>query len=98
MEANLLGIREVEGMLEIYLKEWNIRKNSLHIITNKKNFSSINRNLISNYLNIKNKIIEIKENKIYHIFISKYFKRKILIKNKITKKEINKIIKEIKKK
>lgn len=95
MEPNLLGIKEIQKLLKIYLKEWKIPQKSLHIIANKKKFNSMNKSLISNCLPIKNKILEIKENKFYYIFINQNLKRKILLKNKIIKKEINKIIYKI---
>ena len=94
IEPNLLGIKEIGKLLKIYLKEWKIQKNSLHIVTNKKNINSMNRNLIFNCIPIKNKIFEIKENKIYHIFSNQYFQKKFLLENKIIKKEINRIIYE----
>ena len=88
MEPNLLGIKEVQKLLKIYLKEWKISPKSLYIITNKK---SIN----SNYLSPKNKIYEIKENKIYNSLINNYFKIKILLNNKYIKKELNNILNKI---
>ncbi len=94
MEPNLLGIKEIQKLLRSYLEEWNIRKEGLHIIANKKNFSSMNKSLISNCIPFKNKIFEVKENKFYHIFSNQYFKRKFLLKNKKIKKEINKISSE----
>ena len=93
MIADLLGIKEGEALLKIYLNEWKVNKNNLNIIINKKSFKSINKKIISNCLQIKNKIYEIKENKILSIFIFNYFKFKYLLNNKKLKKEINKIIK-----
>lgn len=95
MEPTLLGIKEVQKLLNVYLQEWRIPKNSLHIIENKKNFASINRKLISKYLPIKNKIYEIRENKFYYILTNHYFKRKILIKNKSIKYNLDKIVNKI---
>ena len=91
-EPNLLGIREIESLLKKYIKEWKIPQKSLHIVCNKKNINSINKNLISKYFSNKNKIYEIKENKFYNIFINNYFKRKILLKKKNIKKDLNKFI------
>lgn len=95
MEPTLLGIREIQKLLKVYLQKWKIPKYSLHIIENKKNFTSINKKLISKCLPIKNKIYEIKENKFYNILFNCYFKRKILIKRKNIKYNLNKIVSRI---
>ena len=92
MEANLLGIKEIQNLLKIYLERWKIDKKSLYIISNKNNICSINKNLISNFIFFKNKIFRIKENKIYHIVINNYYKMRFLLKRKNIKKEIDKII------
>ena len=97
MESNLLGIKELEDLLKLYLNAWNINKNSLHIVANKANMFSLNLTLIHKIFPIKNRIIKILENKKYTIFINNFFKRKILLKNKNIKKDINKIIKIINK-
>ena len=91
INANILGMREMKKLLKKYIKEWGIPNNSLHIISNRKDIISINKNLISNCFCLKNKIHEIKEDKIYYIFFNSYFKNKFLIKRKKIKKEINKI-------
>ena len=85
MEANLLGIKEINQLLEIYLEEWNINKKNIYIIENKSNIISINKKIIAKIILIENKICKIKENK------------KFLLKNKNIKKDINKIINIIKK-
>lgn len=95
MEANLLGIRETQKLLKLYIKRWNIHKKSLHIVSNKKGFCCMNKQLISNCIGIKNKIYEVKENKFYYSMMSHYFKRKVLLKNKNIRKEINKIIYQV---
>lgn len=92
IEANMLGIKEIQKSLKTYLKKWKINKKSFHIISNKKNFTSINKKLISNCIFSKNKIYEIKENKIYFHIINHFFRKKFLLKNKNIKKDINKII------
>lgn len=94
MEPNILGINEIKKLLSIYLKEWKILKNKICIIINKKNIISINKKIIIQNIKIKNNI-EIKENKFYVFFINNYFKRKVLLKNKNVKKELNKIVNEI---
>lgn len=95
LEANLLSIKEIQRTLKQYKKAWNINQNSLHIVSNKRNFSSIHKGLISKCIPHKNKILEIKENKIYYHLIHNYFRKNFLLKNKKIKKEINKIINQI---
>ena len=92
LEANLPGIKECKKILKKYLVKWKVKTKSLYIIINKKNINSINKNLISKCFSSKNKICEIKENKVYRILINNYLKIKILFKDKKIKKEINKII------
>lgn len=95
LEPNLLGIKEIKNLLEKYIFNWRINKNSIFVIENKKNFISVNKKLISKYLSIYNKIFEIRENKFYYILLNHYYKRKILIKNKAIRYDINKILKKI---
>lgn len=95
MESNILGIKEIKKLLNIYINEWKIEKRNLYLIQNKKNISSINKNLLLKIIPIKNKIFIIRENKFYDFFMNHYFKRKLLLKNKSIKKEINKIVNKI---
>lgn len=95
MEGNLLGIKEVEKLLELYIQEWNINQKSLHIVKNKENIISINSRIISRNLSFNNKIFNIKENKFYYLLNNSHYKRKVLTKNKSIKKDIEKIIKKI---
>ena len=95
MESNILGIKEIKKLLDNYINKWKIEKRNLYLIQNKKNFNSINKNLLLKIIPIKNKIFIIKENKFYHFFMNHYFKRKLLLKNKMIKKEINKIVYKI---
>ena len=94
-EANVLAINEINNLLNFYLNKLEIRKDNLQIILNKNNIISINKNLVSNFLNFKNKIHIIKENKFFSILINDYYKINILLKNKNVKKDMYKIIKEI---
>lgn len=96
MEPNLLGVKEIQQLLKIYLNDWKILQKGLHIVVNKKNINSMNKNLISKCLPPKIKICEIKENKIYYILLNNYFRKNYLLKNKHIKKETDKIIKKIK--
>ena len=93
-EANLLGIKELQELLNTYKKVWKILHESLHIIANMKRFNSIDKNLISNLIPKSNKIFAIKENKIYNILINSFLKNYYLLNNKNIKKEIYKIIKK----
>lgn len=95
LEPNLLGIKEIQRTLKEYKKGWNINQNSLHIVSNKRNFSSMNKGLIAKCIPHKNKILEIKEDKIYYHLIHNYFRKNFLLKNKKIKKEMNKIINQI---
>lgn len=92
IEANPLGINEIQNILNMYIKQWKINKNNVHIVSNRKKINSINKKLISNCIPIKNKIFEIKENKIYYNIINNYFINKKLFKNIKIKREISKII------
>ncbi len=92
MEANVLGINEIQRTLGTYLKDWKINKNSLHIVSNKRKFNSVNKSLIYHSIFSKNKIYEIKENEIFHFMVNSFFRKKFLLKNQKIKKQINKII------
>ena len=96
IEPNIPGIKETNELLNKYIKNWKINKNSLHIIENKSNFNSINKNVISNILEPENKIIRIKEYKNFNRLINNYLKRNNFLFNKKLKKENKKIIKIIK--
>lgn len=60
-EPNLLGIKELQKVLNTYKKVWKIPYKSLHIIANRKKFNSIDKNLISNLIPKSNKIFKIKK-------------------------------------
>lgn len=94
-EPNLLGIREIERLLEKYKKDWKIPRKSLHIVENKKKFNSISKELILKIFPYKNKIFIFKENKIYNILINNYYKNYYLLKYKNTKNNIYKIMKKL---
>ncbi len=95
MEANFFGIKEIKKTLNIYLNEWKIFKNKINVIINKKNIISIHKKLISENISFTNKIFEIRENKFYSLFINHYFKRKLLLKSRLIKKELDRIIRKI---
>lgn len=95
LESNLLNIKEIKELIKKYIEEWNININNIKIILNKKNILSMNKNLIKKNLPIKNKILEIKENKLYSILMNQLFKNNKLLEDKKIKENINIIIKEI---
>ncbi len=95
LEPDLLSIREIKELIKKYTQEWNINKNSLQIVMNKKSIISINKRVFSKSIYFKNKVFQIRENKFYHILLNNQYKRKILIKNKSIKYELNKMIKSI---
>ena len=68
---------------------------NIRIILNKQNIFSMDKNLIQKNLPIKNKILEIKENKLYSIFTNQLFKNDNLLDNKKIENKIKIIIKEI---
>ena len=55
----------------------------------------MSRKIITRIIKIQNYNIEIKENKFYLFFLNNYFKRKILLRKKNIKKELNKIVNKI---
>jgi len=89
MEANLLGINEAKKLINKYEKEFNINFKNLNLILNKNNFNSINKNLISKLIHLKNKIYKIKK---LNIIKNNYFKTNYFLINKKIKKEFYKII------
>ena len=96
MEANLLGIKEIQKSIDEYIKDWKINEKSLHIIINKNNRFSINKQLISKIIAIKNSVNIIKENKKISFYIKSFYERKNILKNRNIKKQINDIINLIK--
>ncbi len=96
LEATLLGIKQIKKLLELYIEKWNVNIKNIKIISNKKDFLSINKILIQKSIPIKNKILEIKKNNLYSIIINQLFKDDNLVKNMKIKKDMNIIFKEIK--
>jgi len=89
MEANLLGINEAKKLINKYEKEFNINFKNLNLILNKNNFNSINKNINSKLIHLKNKIYKIKK---LNIIKNNYFKTNYFLINKKIKKEFYKII------
>ena len=95
LESNLLEINKSKKLLELYEKNWNIKKDNINIIINKYNKNSIDENIIKNIFNGYKIIGKIKLNKNYNILINKHYKTPIIKKciKKDYKKISNKIIK-----
>ena len=64
-DANLLGVKEIERLINFYIKKWKINKASLHIIKNKHSSININEDLVTKLLQIKDEIFVVKEDKKY---------------------------------
>ena len=56
---------------------------------------SINKSLLTEINPFKIKILEVKENKKYRLFLNNYYERKVLLKSKKIKFEIKRIIEKI---
>ena len=93
IEPELLGVKEIQRLLNKYINCWKIEERSLHIVCNKSKGFSMNKNLIYKILHCKNKILENKENKVYHFCTNYFIKKNFFKKSKIIKREIEKIIK-----
>ena len=97
MESDLLGIKEIKKLLEKYINEIEIEKEKIQVVINKKSRYSISKKVVSNCINSKNKIFEIRENKIYSIFFNHFFTTKYLMKNKKVEKDMKKFLNLVKK-
>ena len=95
LESDILKIKEIKKLLEAYINKININMKNIINILNKQNIYSMDKNLIQKNLPIKNKILEIKENKLYSIFTNQLFKNDNLLDNKKIENNIKIIIKEI---
>lgn len=95
-EGNLLGIKQIQGVLELYIKKLKKQKESLHIVVNKKNKDTINKKIIEDSLNNVKIINEINFDNKYILLNDNFIKNKKILEKKIIKNNINKIIKKIK--
>ena len=59
-DSNLLGVKEIERLINFQIKKWKINKTSLHIIKNKHSSININEDLVSKILQIKDEIFVVK--------------------------------------
>lgn len=88
IEANLVEIKKAKRILEIYDKEWNIKKEKINIVFNKYNINSVNKKLLKKLFYEYKVIGKINFNLYYNLLINKNYK---------CKKELNKIKAEYKK-
>ena len=95
LESNLLEINKSKMLLDIYEKNWNVKKEKINIIINKYNKNSIDEKVIKNIFKDYKILGKIKLNKKYNILINKNYKTPIVKKEikKDYKKISNKIIK-----
>ena len=63
MEANELGIEDVQKILKRYKLEYNLPQNSLHIVANKYNWRSISIEILKNIFGRNIKFYKMKFNK-----------------------------------
>ena len=88
--ANLLEIKKSEKLLEIYNKEWGIRKNKINIVFNKCTNKSIDESVLKEIFNKYNILGKIQLNDYYDLLINKNMTQKSKLQ-----KEIEKIKKQI---
>ena len=82
VEANLLEIKKAKRILEIYDREWNIKKDKIKIVFNKYNINSINKKLLKKLFFEYKVLGKINFNLYYNLLINKNYK---------SKKELNKV-------
>ena len=93
-EGNLLEIKKAINLLNIYLREWNIKKEKINLLFNKYNSYSIDEKILNNIFIDFNILGKINFNKKYSLIINKnmkniFFNKKYLNENK---KILNKIL------
>ena len=92
-EANLIEIKKAKRILEIYDKEWKIKKDKIKIVFNKYNINSINKKILKKLFSEYKVIGKINFNLYYNLLINKNYKCKSEL-NKI-KNEYKNIIEKI---
>lgn len=88
LEANLLEIEKSKKLLDMYNKQWKIKKEKIKIVINKYNNKSVDDKIIKEIFNDFIIIGKIKLNKKYNLFINKNFE---VQNDKDIKKEYKKI-------
>lgn len=93
IEPNLTDIKKAQRILEIYNKEWKIKKEFINIIFNKYNINSIKEKILKRLFEEYKIIGKINYDLDYNLLINKNYKCKNKIKN--IKKEYAEIIKKL---
>ncbi len=93
VEANLIEIKKSKRVLEIYDKEWNIKKEKINIVINKYNNNSVNKRILKKLFSDYKIIGKINYSIYYNLLINKNFKCKIKFKK--IKKEYENILEKI---
>jgi len=84
IEGNLLQIEKSKKLLNFYFNIWNIKKEKINILLNKKNKNTISNKLIKNIFDDIKFLGEIKFNNNYDNLINNYLKN-LMLYNKISK-------------
>ena len=93
LEANLLEIKKARKLLDIYEKEWKIKKDKIKIIINKYNNNSIKDHVLLNLFKGQEIIGKIQMSNYYNYLINK--NNKLLIEKNNVKNEYIKISEKI---
>ena len=95
IEPNLLGVKATRKLIDKYKNDYKIEKNSLHIIENKVNINSINKDIIKCCFSDAKYLGKINYNNIYDKLINNNFNKLNIILNNKIKKEFKKINKTL---
>lgn len=87
VESNLIEIEKSKKLLDMYIKNWNIKKEKIKIIMNKQNKNSIYKKILKNIFTDFNIIGEIKYSENYNTLINKNFN--YYMNNKIKREFLN---------
>ncbi len=93
IEPNLIEIKKSKNLLNIYLKEWNIQKDKIHIIFNKINEKIIRKKMLKNIFENIDIIGKINYDKNYNKIINNNMNEIYFLKNR--KEEYKKIVEAI---
>lgn len=93
MEANLLEIKKARKLLDIYEKEWNIKKEKIKIIINKYNNNSVKNNILHKMFDGQEILGKIQMSDYYNYIINK--NSKICFEKNNVKNEYIKISEKI---
>lgn len=90
VEANLLELKKSKKLLEIYIKNWNIKKEKISILINKYNKNSIDESILKKMFSDFNIFGKIKMDYNYNLIINKNASIKFI--NKKTINEYKKLL------